>query len=566
MIGVLSTDSDVRAVQEFFQLFKTPWEFYVPLRFYDIVVITADEMPADLNASVVVLYNSRSIESDGDAPAFTPPKQSCQWLQWDGVEFPVYGDIAVFQLAWRPFIRRRGTSEIIGFEVSEASRQTMRIGYDLFQEVSLLLSKGQPPQNAHIPTLEIHISLLRSVMVNAGVPFVEIPPVPAGYDFMACLTHDVDFAGIRNHKFDHTMLGFVYRAFAGSLFDALRGRIVWSKCRRNWKAAFSLPLVYFGLQDDFWLEFDRYMRIEKGLGSTFFFIPFKNCPGTRASSSAPKRRAAKYDVSQIKEQVQQLIEHGCEVGLHGIDAWQNPQKAHVELTRIRDLTGRSEVGVRMHWLYFAEGSPKALEEAGFSYDSTFGYNDAVGFRGGTTQVFCPPTAEDLLELPMNVQDTAMFYPSRMNLSETEALDSCKQLIRFATTFGGALTVNWHTRSLSPERLWGDFYVRLLEEIQNHRVWFGTAREIVLWFRKRRALRFAEVEISENSFRVKIAGGAPNGDPAFLVRIHYPNVRSSTGPVPPNFAAGYSDSYWRGEKNVEGVMRRPSGSQLHESRL
>ena len=40
--------------------------------------------------------------------------------------------------------------------------------------------------------------------------------------------------------------------------------------------------------------------------------------------------------------------------------------------------------------------------------------------------------------------------------------------------GGALTVNWHTRSLSPERLWGDFYKELLAEIQTHRVWFGTA--------------------------------------------------------------------------------------------
>ncbi len=42
----------------------------------------------------------------------------------------------------------------------------------------------------------------------------------------------------------------------------------------------------------------------------------------------------------------------------------------------------------MHWLYWAEKLAQALEKAGFEYDSTFGYNDAIGFRAGTTQAFC----------------------------------------------------------------------------------------------------------------------------------------------------------------------------------
>jgi hypothetical protein len=455
----------------------------------------------------------------------------------------------VFPDAKRPFIWRKGRSATAGFEVISTRHETLRIGYDLFQEVSILLSKGQPPENAYIPTLEIHISLLRSIMVNAGVSFVEVPPIPAGYDFMACLTHDVDFTGIREHLFDHTMWGFIYRACAGSLFDALRGRTTWSKLFQNWKVVFSLPLVYLGLRDDFWLEFKRYMQIEKGLGSTFFFIPFKNFPGMQDSRPAPKRRGAKYDVTQIKEQVLELVQGGCEVGLHGIDAWQNSLKAHAELSRICELTGQSEVGVRMHWLYFGESSPKALDEAGLSYDSTFGYNDAVGFRGGTAQVFCPAPARDLLELPLNIQDTAMFYPTRMNLSETEAMDSCRRLIQFTLLFGGALTVNWHTRSLSPERLWGDFYARLLEEVKNYRVWFGTALEIVSWFRTRRALRFEHVQFSEDGLRVKIAGPAPNGHPAFLIRIHHPQFISSMDSACPTSMPTHSDTPWNGEEEL-----------------
>ena len=73
----------------------------------------------------------------------------------------------------------------------------------------------------------------------------------------------------------------------------------------------------------------------------------------------------------------------------------------------------------------------------------------------------------------------MFYSDRMKLSEEVALTLCKAVIQSCSMFGGALTINWHTRSLSPERLWGNFYAELLREVQKHRVWFGDASNMVL---------------------------------------------------------------------------------------
>ncbi len=101
---------------------------------------------------------------------------------------------------------------------------------------------------------------------------------------------------------------------------------------------------------------------------------------------------------------------GCEVGLHGIDAWLDSSKGREELEEIRSLTGNSEIGVRMHWLYYDQQSPVALEKAGAAYDSTIGYNETVGYRAGTTQVYKPLEANRLLELPLHVMDTALFYP------------------------------------------------------------------------------------------------------------------------------------------------------------
>ena len=60
---------------------------------------------------------------------------------------------------------------------------------------------------------------------------------PAGYRFAVCLTHDVDFAGIRYHGLDHTLLGFLYRATLGSLARLARGRLSLARCVESWRAA-----------------------------------------------------------------------------------------------------------------------------------------------------------------------------------------------------------------------------------------------------------------------------------------------------------------------------------------
>ena len=280
-----------------------------------------------------------------------------------------------------------------------------------------MLTVGQPAANANMPALELHIAFLRDLITGCGVPLVEIPPVPDGYRFIACLTHDVDHPSIRQHKWDHTMFGFLYRAVFGSLRDLIRGRLAVRDLVRNWVAALKLPLVHLGLAKDFWREFDdRYLELEKGLRSTFFVIPFKNRAGRHREGPAPGFRAAQYGAADIAGTIRKLRDAGCEVGLHGIDAWIDSSRGSEEVEEIRRLTGASKVGVRMHWLYYDRQSPQALEQAGAAYDSTIGYNETVGYRAGTTQAYKPLEASRLLELPLHVMDTALFYPAYLGLS------------------------------------------------------------------------------------------------------------------------------------------------------
>jgi hypothetical protein len=137
----------------------------------------------------------------------------------------------------------------------------------------MLLRGRQPASKAHSRALDLHIALLRDLMLSTGAEVVEIPPVPSGYAFVACLTHDMDHPCIRLHGLDHTVAGFVYRALVTSVYRALSGRMTFRDVLRNWFAVARLPLVQLGLLEDFWAEFGRYAELEGGSTSTFFVIP-----------------------------------------------------------------------------------------------------------------------------------------------------------------------------------------------------------------------------------------------------------------------------------------------------
>ena len=555
MIGVIARDQEKESVEEFFELFKTPWEYYKDGCSYDVVLTTGDDIEG-IDAKLVIIYGSEIKKMDNEdnppIPTFLKGGEGGFNRVLLGEDFlPIYGKMATFASSDKVLLRINKTNEAVGIEIenNDVNRRVFRIGYDLFQEIAYLLTHGQPVENASSPAMEIHISILRNRILSCGIPLIEIPPVPAGYSFIVCLTHDVDFVNIRDHKFDRTVAGFILRVLALRYLKDVNSQFSWYKLYKNWKALLLLPGVYMGLFKDFWFDIDRYMELEKETSSTDFFIPFKGQPGNSPADKLQTSRAASYDINDYKDLINELVKEGHEVGLHGIDAWHNPEMGIKEREVIQRMTGEKDIGVRMHWLYFSNESPTALEKAGFAYDSTRGYNNAVGYLSGTAQVFRLPDSSNISELPLIVMDTALFYSGRMGLNNYEAFNLCKKLITDMRTYGGAMTINWHTRSLSPERNWDDFYSELIKILKTENVWFTKAKEAVTWFHKRRSVRFCDVSISEKEVKLKVMPNMKDNLPPLMFRVYRPENEARKFEAMSGSKCNFTDIPWSGETEM-----------------
>lgn len=549
MIGVVSKPGEIPVVQEFFQLFKTPWEFFRPGRSYDVVIATTAIVP-EVDAKLLLIYRSEFTSSDADLGIDAGPKIRNATLNCNNTVVPSYGETLTFRPGVSHGVCVTGGSAVAGLTIDSPEFAIRRLGYDLFKEIEFLLSVGQPVESAHIPSLDVHIAMLRNWILDAGIELLEIPPVPAGHDFMVCLTHDIDFIGIRQHKFDHTMWGFVYRSSIGSIHDFLSRRISATRLIRIWKAVTSLPFVYLGWLKDFWVPFEWYLRVEKGLSPTYFLIPFKNRPGEKLSVEHPERRATAYDITDLSNWTAILMKEGCEIGVHGIDAWHSVEKGREELGRIAEATGQSEIGIRMHWLLCAGETYRVLEESGYTYDSTAGYNETIGYRNGTGQTFRPIGSRTLLELPLHIQDGALFYRQRLNLSEAEAWRRCNDLMENSKRIGGSLTVLWHDRSPGPERFWGEFYEAFVQKLKSVNPWFGTAGHVVNWFRRRREVVFQEVESAAGNNRIKLFNPGKKIEPPLRVRVHTPGADATQHQTAKQQRWTSADFLWTGDNDLQ----------------
>jgi len=367
---------------------------------------------------------------------------------------------------------------------------------DFFDEVEMMLNSGL--EGNREPTCDVLLDRLREKL-KLATTLVEIPPIPWQYSYMVALTHDVDITSVRERRWISVGNAILNCFLAFRILSGIE--ILFAK---------------WGLRKDPWNLFEKWMAMEDNLGvrSSFYFIPFKDEPGF----DAPRIREAKYNLNE--KVIRRLVEGGWEVGVHGIDNWKDVRSGMNELKCISKF-GISKIGTRIHWLLLDEWSLKRLDDAGYHYDTSFGYNGDVGFRAGTLQAYRPKGAYNLVELPLNIQDVALFRRKYLNLPKDDAMEICDTIFNYARKYGGVVTLLWHQTSLAEPHNWGELYGDLVKSALEDGAWVTKAVDIVDWFRVRRDV---QLSYSKNGKKINIHLGGLEAHqnchlPRMRLRVH-----------------------------------------------
>ncbi|MEN6517448.1 MAG: polysaccharide deacetylase family protein [Methanospirillum sp.] len=279
---------------------------------------------------------------------------------------------------------------------------------------------------------------------------------PGGKPFAVCLTHDVDEV---YPPPSHTILSSL-ACIKNRQISRLPGQLFWKRD---------------GNINSPYRNFAEIMDLEEKYGaqSSFYFL------ATDADIKRPR-----YTIEELQEDLGRIVDRGWEVGLHGGYYAYNDLEAIVrEKDRIERVVGRKVTGYRNHYLRFKVPDTWVhLARAGFEYDTTLGYNDAIGFRNGMCHPFHPVDRNnngavlDILEIPLAIMDATLISSMK---TYDEAMSASKRLVDVVESLNGVITLNWHSNNFNcPFRdLWEKFYEDLLRYCSDKNGWLTTGENI-----------------------------------------------------------------------------------------
>jgi peptidoglycan/xylan/chitin deacetylase (PgdA/CDA1 family) len=283
--------------------------------------------------------------------------------------------------------------------------------------------------------------------------------LPEEKRFGVCLTHDIDDI---YPPLYHTLL---------SMFHSLKGADLYQLKKHSfWR--------FNGKQHSPYINFKEIMDIEEKFGakSSFYFM---------TAEKDPVR--FRYNIEDAQSYMGDIVDRGCEVGLHGgYYSYNNYENIVLEKQQLEAALGRSVIGFRNHYLRLKiSESWEMLSRAGFKYDTTLGFNNVVGFRNGMCHPFRPCKAEDgrvldILEIPLNIMDVALIGQAG---SFRQAWEISKQILDTGEKYNGIITLLWHNNSFSSPYLkeWNKLYVKILDYCDQKNAWITSCGDIYEWW-------------------------------------------------------------------------------------
>jgi len=193
--------------------------------------------------------------------------------------------------------------------------------------------------------------------------------------------------------------------------------------------------------------FDFLMDVSESIGakSHFFFM---------ASGSSKYDNNYKSSSDFIIKSVKKIKQRGHKIGMHY--TYNAPFNKEQILKEKQELEANFDIKIdcgRAHYLRFEmPKSAQILDEAGFVWDSSFGYERSIGFRSGVCYEyplfnFLTRQRLNLKEKPLNVMETTLIYFKNLLSSEDRFISAIDDIKNKVKRYNGEFVLLWHNSNL-----------------------------------------------------------------------------------------------------------------------
>jgi hypothetical protein len=171
----------------------------------------------------------------------------------------------------------------------------------------------------------------------------------------------------------------------------------------------------------------------------------------------------------LTDRLRDLKARGHEIGAHpSYSSWNDSSRLAEERAALEHSVGGEVRACRQHWMRFSWSRTwAAQEQAGFSLDSTLGFNDRPGFRVSAAlrhRPWNPQAAKPLaLEvLPLIVMDSHLY--DYAELDPSARAKRLRHMVDEVRAVCGEAAILWHPHTLSRDYGWQKGFEEMLEVV------------------------------------------------------------------------------------------------------
>lgn len=389
----------------------------------------------------------------------------------------------------------------VGSTVSARAEQ-LTDDADRFQRVPTRVNAMYASGSPREPLVSRCAEALRAAVVNAAGrrPLAFLQPWPDGRRWAAALSHDLDvvdwwgaFTALRIAELARKSEWRQVARIVGAVPGGLTANPVVAAARRL-------------------LATER----DAGVRSTWFVL----CGEPGLASARRGDLTYRPGGRRTRGLLSAITSGGHEIGLHGSFATMLSSRVFTEQrTQLESIAGASIRGARQHYLRMRPGdTQRAMKEAGFSYDATFGFPDCSGFRLGVADVVpwwdaAHGAVADFDVVPLVWMDRTLSKYQGIE-DPRRWVEDALELASVCADVEGLWVGLWHPNLAAAlgypgaEEAFSELVARLVA-MQPHIAPLG---ELVAWRRDRRSVRAATLDARGRPVR---AGTPADGSAAML---------------------------------------------------